>query len=359
MDLISVIVPIYNVEPYLMRCVDSIRRQTYQNLEIILVDDGSPDRCPQICEEIKAADPRVKVIHKENGGQGMARNSGLDMATGVYVTFVDSDDWIGEDHIENLYEEAKKTGADVVIGSHTMVALDGTMHRRDLKIEKKVYEGEAVREEVVLPLIGPDVHYPQDVQIEASNSMSLYRMDVITRANIRFRSEREAIAEDMYFNVDFFCNADRVAAMDEVGYFYCENPTSTSKRYDPNRLKKTVRFYEILKEQVAQYHLEDKVALRIERTFLMKARFAIRLIVAADVEKKEKYGEIRKILRHDLVKQVLAAYPIDTYIPAMRMLKKLMKAGSVPGVYHLIKIRENAKGSSGLKRLLKKIGIGR
>ena len=107
LELISVIVPVYNVEQYLLRCVDSIQKQTYQNLEIILVDDGSPDHCPQLCEQIKAQDSRVKVVHKENGGLGFARNSGLDVATGEYVTFIDSDDWIAEDHLDNLYREAK------------------------------------------------------------------------------------------------------------------------------------------------------------------------------------------------------------------------------------------------------------
>ena len=106
MELISVIIPIYNAEPYLHRCIDSVRNQTHQNLEIILVDDGSTDRCPQICDELQMQDSRIQVIHKKNGGQGLARNSGLKIASGAYVTFVDSDDWISKNHIENLYRAA-------------------------------------------------------------------------------------------------------------------------------------------------------------------------------------------------------------------------------------------------------------
>jgi len=100
--LISVIVPVYKVEPYLARCVESIQNQTYQNLEIILVDDGSPDRCGEICDEMAKEDARIRVVHKENGGLSSARNAGLDVMTGEYVGFVDSDDYIANDMIEKL-----------------------------------------------------------------------------------------------------------------------------------------------------------------------------------------------------------------------------------------------------------------
>ena len=102
--LISVIVPIYNVEQYLHECIDSIISQTYNNLEIILVDDGSPDRCPQICDEYKQKDNRICVIHKNNGGQSDARNKGLEVATGKFISFIDGDDVITKDFVETLYE---------------------------------------------------------------------------------------------------------------------------------------------------------------------------------------------------------------------------------------------------------------
>ena len=97
--LISIIVPIYNVELYLRRCLDSVLNQTYTNLEIILVDDGSPDGCPQICDEYAAKDKRIAVIHKENGGLSDARNAGLDICKGKYISFIDSDDWVDEKYI--------------------------------------------------------------------------------------------------------------------------------------------------------------------------------------------------------------------------------------------------------------------
>ena len=116
--LISIIVPIYKVEPYLRRCLDSIINQTYKNLEIILVDDGSPDNCPQICDEYATKDKRIIVIHKENGGLSDARNVGLDICKGEYISFVDSDDWIDKKYIEVLLDLAKKENADIAIGEN-------------------------------------------------------------------------------------------------------------------------------------------------------------------------------------------------------------------------------------------------
>lgn len=107
-DLITIVVPIYNVEPYLKKSIDSIINQTYQNLEIILVDDGSPDNSGKICDEYAKKDNRIKVIHKENGGLSSARNAGIDMAKGKYISFVDSDDYISNDYIEYMYNILKK-----------------------------------------------------------------------------------------------------------------------------------------------------------------------------------------------------------------------------------------------------------
>lgn len=114
-ELISVIIPIYKVEDYLKRCVNSLLNQTYRILEIILVDDGSPDRCGEICDEYKALDNRIKVIHKKNGGLSDARNAGIEICKGKYITFVDSDDWVHEMYIENLYKLLIKTDSDMSV----------------------------------------------------------------------------------------------------------------------------------------------------------------------------------------------------------------------------------------------------
>ena len=137
MDLISVIVPIYKVEPYLRRCVDSILAQKYRNLEIILVDDGSPDDCPQICDEYAAQDERIKVIHKANGGLSSARNAGLDIASGNWVSFIDSDDWIEPDMYEILLRNAINTNAEISVGGVN----DEVVYKDAVTVTKTTYHG--------------------------------------------------------------------------------------------------------------------------------------------------------------------------------------------------------------------------
>lgn len=124
-DLITVIVPIYKVEMYLRKCIDSIINQSYKNLEIILVDDGSPDKCGLICDEYATNDSRVHVIHKKNGGLSDARNVALDMASGDYYTFIDSDDYVAEDYLLYLYNLAKKNCADIAICEYLYITESG------------------------------------------------------------------------------------------------------------------------------------------------------------------------------------------------------------------------------------------
>ena len=137
---ISVIVPVYKVEKYLDRCIESIVAQTYKNIEIIIVDDGSPDKCPQICDAWKSKDSRIQVIHKKNGGLSSARNMGIHMATGEYILFVDSDDCIVSDACEKLYAYAN--GVDLVVAEATIYENGKIIHRVHTNLkENYIYSG--------------------------------------------------------------------------------------------------------------------------------------------------------------------------------------------------------------------------
>ena len=120
LPLISVIVPVYNVEPFLKKCVDSIVLQTYANLEIILIDDGSPDKCPEICDAYARKDNRIKVVHQENGGLARVRNVGIENATGDYITFIDSDDFVAPNYVDFLYKGIFENNADMSIASFSV-----------------------------------------------------------------------------------------------------------------------------------------------------------------------------------------------------------------------------------------------
>ena len=131
-EKISIIIPVYKVEQYLEACVDSILKQTYHNLEVILVDDGSPDRCGEICDRYAKQDERVKVIHKANAGVARARNDGIEAATGDYISFIDSDDWIAENAYEVLYKGLKEQDADCAVGGCvTVIDSDGMLEYKE------------------------------------------------------------------------------------------------------------------------------------------------------------------------------------------------------------------------------------
>ena len=147
--LISVIVPVYRVEEYLERCVKSILSQTYKNLEVILVDDGSPDQCPAICDAWAEKDARVKVIHQENKGLSGARNAGIDAASGEYLAFVDSDDYVSPHFIEELYQLLQDTGCAIGQCRFSYVKGDGLVEEGDSAF--CIYRGESLMEQLYGP----------------------------------------------------------------------------------------------------------------------------------------------------------------------------------------------------------------
>lgn len=207
---ISVIVPIYNVEPYLRRCVDSLLQQSYADFELILVDDGSPDNCSAICDEYAAADKRVKVIHKTNGGLSDARNAGLQVAQGEYIAFVDSDDWVTPNYLEQMLNTLIQTGAVIcecaalrTEGSDVLPAVENSV--------SEVFDTVGALEQLIY-----DGAFHQHVWNK------LYRRNVI--ADILFPKEKTN--EDEFWTYQVFGNAKKVVKIPDVLYFYFQRPES-------------------------------------------------------------------------------------------------------------------------------------
>ena len=136
MDLISIIVPVYGVEAYIVECIESLINQSYKNIEILLIDDQSPDKCPEICEKYAEIDKRIKVIHKENGGAGSARNVGLRNYRGEYVCFVDGDDYVDENYIQVLYDAISKNNADIAVIDYEYL-YKNKVEKNDLPIQNE------------------------------------------------------------------------------------------------------------------------------------------------------------------------------------------------------------------------------
>lgn len=232
--LISVIVPIYNVEKYLDRCMDTLLNQTLKDIEIIMVDDGSPDKCPTMCDEYAKKDNRVKVVHKKNGGLGFARNSGLDIATGEYVAFIDSDDYVGLDMYKTLYDRAEADKCDAVFcGFRTEVRENKWMYSDEVDADK-LWKGKEVQQ-FMLDMIASGAGIKAERLYQMSVWHSIYKRSLIEEEHLRFVSERDVASEDIPFQVDFLSKANTVAYISETFYSYCLNGTSLTATLKPEK----------------------------------------------------------------------------------------------------------------------------
>ena len=224
--LISVIVPVYRVEEYLERCVKSILSQTYKNLEVILVDNGSPDQCPAICDACAEKDARVKVIHQENKGLSGARNAGIDAASGEYLAFVDSDDYVSPHFIEELYQLLQDTGCAIGQCRFSYVKGDGLVEEGDSAF--CIYRGESLMEQ----LYGPEEK--ATCFVVAWNK--LYRAELFKETGIRYPEGR--IHEDEATTYRLFHEAKKLAFLDRALYgYYTENGGSITSVFSAKRLQ--------------------------------------------------------------------------------------------------------------------------
>lgn len=209
--LISVIVPIYNVEKYLARCVDSIVNQTYKNLEIILVDDGSPDRCPQMCDDYAKKDSRIKVVHKNNGGLSDARNAGMVVATGEYISFIDSDDYVSDDFFECLLDVMNKENSDIAECSVVKFYEDNRFDEFSDDLSVKTYD----TQDAMSALIAENPFH-QHVWNK------LYKTELVK--DIPYAVGK--LNEDEFWTYRVFGRANKVARINKTMYYYFQRSSS-------------------------------------------------------------------------------------------------------------------------------------
>lgn len=247
--LVSVIVPIYDVEKYLRDCIDSILAQSYTRLEVILVDDGSPDGCPTICDQYAEKDPRVQVIHQKNAGLSAARNSGLDRCTGEYITFVDSDDFIHQKYIEKLMEPCLTDQCVVSIGVFERVPMEQDATKK-----------------VTVPLSGEKPEFESGrgsnlrLYTDKGWSRTIVAWNKIFHKNVwgSARFPDVAIHEDEALIYQVLYHVPKVAYVNEVLYFYRVNPSGIMKnRFSPKKLT----MVSILEERLIFYKENNDKAL--------------------------------------------------------------------------------------------------
>ena len=314
---VSIIIPVYNTEKYLKQCIDSITSQTLDDIEIIMVDDGSKEECALLCDELAKGDSRIKVIHKENAGVGFARNSGLEIAGGEYVGFIDSDDYIKPEMYEVLYSAAVKYDADLVlsgvcfVGGNTFSA-EGECVEKHYFDEDTVFDGEGMKD-ILLGVVGALPKESEDSRYGVSVWKNLFRRSLLVDKNIEFLSQRKYMSEDTLFMVDFVKKAKRVVGVHGALYYYRRNEVSLSKSYRSDRLEKVEIFLTELEKHIADTLTKEEYQLYLDRLAQSYARVLCSQEFMYAHDNKIKYRDLRvrlkRICTNERMVAVLKTYP--------------------------------------------------
>lgn len=305
-SLVSVIVPIYNTADYLERCLDSITRQTYPNIEILLIDDGSTDTCPELCEEWVQKDRRIKVIHKSNEGLGMARNTGIEYASGEYLCFFDSDDYIDLQTIEKSCGLALRTKADVVCFGYHRVSGHGRVIRTFIpNTPKTEYQGTEIQTFFLPELIQSDPNRKVRTNLTMSAWASLYSKKLIDEAGWRFVSERQIISEDYYSLLYLYKHVKKAAVLPEACYFYCENQGSLTNTYKKDRYEKICVYYREALNVCRTLGYGPEVEKRLSYTYFSNVFLAMKQIMASRCPDGEKAQMIKNMIQDELCQRIL------------------------------------------------------
>lgn len=337
MPKVSVIVPCYNVEQYLERCLKSLLEQTLKDIEIILVDDGSPDKVPHICDDYANIYSNIKVIHKENAGLGFARNSGLKVATGEYVGFVDSDDYIGKDMFSCLFEVAKHSNADVVFSNFYIETAKGHWANSNEVLERNEWNGAEVHD-FMLDMVACAPGVKQERKYQMSVWHSIYRRSIIEQNNIRFHSEREVLSEDFPFQMDFLKNAYKVIYIPQAFYHYCLNNTSLTKTFSPAKFERVDNLYDLMCHQLAGI---ESAQTRLDRFYIGYVRARISDMISSNCQDKKDW--IEQLMNGEKLKRVLATYSITTLPFYQRIVCYLLKNKFPTSLMVFISIVNNFK----------------
>lgn len=309
MELISVVVPVYNTAKYLRQCVDSLLKQTYTEFEIILVDDGSSDECPEICDEYHKCYTNIKTVHKKNAGLGFARNTGIENAAGKYITFFDSDDWADEDYLKKLYMGLLDNDVDMCKGGLNRVDDNGTIINK-IAFHDEVFLGDEAKSKMLPRMIGSKPECKDSFEMCVCGS--LYVLEIINTYNIRFHSERELISEDLIFNIDYMQYARGGCSISFCGYNYRINYASVTMSYRPKKFEAITKYHKYVKRKLSDLGYDNETILRLDRIFLVYLRGCIEQERdnVSTLSFSSRGKRIKEICQDKYIQKIVQAYPV-------------------------------------------------
>ncbi len=258
--IVSIIVPIYNCEQYIDKCLESILGQTYENIEVICVDDESPDKCPEILDRYAEKDSRLKVVHKKNGGVSNARNDGIKAASGEYIMFVDGDDWIDAVMVSEMLDVAKNKNADVVMCCYVKEFSD---HSAESHIFNGniCFVGQDVQRCIHRRFIGPvkeELSVPQNCDILITPCMQLLKAEICKKHEF-YDIRKLGTFEDGLYQIDVYRDFESFAYVDKPFYHYRkDNETSITTKYKADLFEKWQNLYDIIEGKLLEYKLDGE-----------------------------------------------------------------------------------------------------
>lgn len=300
MNLISIVVPIYNAEKYLVRCIESIINQTYRQIEIILVDDGSTDSSIEICNSYKKKDGRIKVIAQKNCGVSSARNIGLDNATGEFVMFIDSDDWVELNICDSMVNLAVQHKCDIVFCSYTKCYNNKSVRKNIIETNKDViiFDKKTTKEFLlrrIIGLIGIELRRPEHMDSIVTATAKLYRRELIT--NIKFISIKEIGTEDALFNIEVFGTAKKCCYLNQNLYNYWRsNSSSLTRNFDFSLYSRWNNLFAMIEKYIKEKKLDSTYSNALSNRIALSIIGIGINVVSSDINFKKKKEDLKKIL---------------------------------------------------------------
>lgn len=338
--LVTIVIPVYGVEKYLDRCVNSVVEQTYSNIEIILVDDESPDNCPSMCDAWAEKDHRIRVIHKKNAGLGMARNTGIENARGEYICFFDSDDYVEKNTIEKTIKLAMKQSAEIVIFGFYDVDIEGEVINSSVPAQDiTCFRGKSIQEEFLPDLIDPRHKDAKYSSLILSACCCLYDMKLLRRTCFQFVSERQNISEDSYSLIWLYRYVQTVTLLPEAKYYYCKNSSSLTQTYQQNRFERIRLFYQDTLSMSKTQGYGETVITRIGGLFLSFSIAAMKQIVEADMNLQVKRKSLKSILENEELQLFLHSSGCCYRNITRKILIRFMKKQNVDMIILLMKLQ--------------------
>lgn len=294
--------------------------QTLRDIEIILVDDESPDRVPEMCDAWATRDERIRVVHKKNEGLGMACNSGLDVASGKYVAFCDSDDWVDAEMYETMYNAAEKRQTQAVYTGLKRIDTAGNITPMMHPSTELICKGREEVDKMMLDIIASEPSDPVERRIAMSAKVVLYLREHLEKYHIRFESERKIISEDLFFNLDVLTRAESVTVLPNSFYYYFCNDQSLTAKVRTDRFEKNLIMRDVFLSRYTFRKMPAEFTTRVNRMFIGYNRSDTKQICqATTLSKAEKNKLLREVCGHPIWRELNNTYPVNK-MPFMHRL---------------------------------------